>query len=421
MPILSHNGGDQTLLRKVNLTAVLNNLRQFNPMSRTDLADMTHLNKATITRLVRELLEHRLVKEVGTRSSVMGSPSILLELDPNAGYIIGIRLDVDYSAVILTDFAAKIIWHSEKKHNPNDSQELIQSHLLELINAAINHVPYPERPILGLGLSVPGLVDEDKGTLLFAPNLGWHDVPLRSWLNTYFKFPIYADNEANLAALGETFFGAGRDCDYVLYINITYGVGSGIVLGQEILGGNNGVAGEVGHMTVDPNGPLCKCGNQGCWETLISTPAIFRRIRNLIEEGHPSSLTDGDLTNFSHLSIPLVVKAAQAGDPVAVQVLHETAQYIGLGLANLINILNPKRVILGGYLRPAYPIMLPEILEAVTRHALKWSRDNTDIVIAHQGNEASLMGTIAMIYNHVLTYPVETLARSGENGPSQRR
>lgn len=414
MPLLSKNGGDQTLLRKVNLSAVLNNLRQYNSMSRTDLAELTGLNKATITRLVRDLLEHGLVREVGTRSSAIGSPSILLGLNPNAGYIIGLRLDVDCTLVILTDFAAKIIWHNEEKHKPNDSQALIKSNILKLINAAIEHVPDNDRPILGLGLSLPGLVGEDKGNLLFAPNLGWSDVDFRAWLSEYFQFPIYADNDANLAALGETFFGAGRDCDYVLYINITYGVGAGIVLGQEILAGNNGVAGEVGHMTVDPNGPLCKCGNQGCWETLISTPAIFQRIRQLIEEGHQSSLSDGELTNFSHLSIPKVVQAAEDGDAVANQVLQETAKNIGLGLANLINILNPKRVILGGYLRPAYQTMLPDIVKTVSSRALKWSQDNTDIVIAHHGYEASLMGAIAMIYNHILTNPVKTMARSGE-------
>ncbi len=414
MPLFSRNGGDQTLLRKVNLSAVLNNLRQYTSISRTDLAELTGLNKATITRLVRDLLEHGLVKEVGTRSSAIGSPSILLGLNPNAGYIIGLRLDVDCTLVILTDFAAKTIWHNEENHQPDDSQELIKSNILELINAAIDHVPDKERPILGLGLSLPGLVDEDKGKLLFAPNLGWHDVDMRGWLSEYYKFPIYADNDANLAALGETYFGAGRDCDYVLYVNITYGVGAGIVLGQEILAGKNGVAGEVGHMTVDPNGPLCKCGNQGCWETFISTPAIFRRIRELIEDGNTTSLSDNEMTDFSHLSIPKVVTAAEDGDEVANQVLHETAMNIGLGLASLINILNPNRVILGGYLRPAYPLMMSDIVETVSSRALKWSRDDTDIVIAHHGYEAALRGAIAMIYNHVLTNPVKTMARSGE-------
>jgi glucokinase-like ROK family protein len=338
----------------------------------------------------------------------------LLELDPQAGYIIGIRLDIDYSAVILTNFTADIIWRSELKHTPEDGQARIQENLLALIHEAIDHAPIDGRPILGVGLSVPGLVDVENGVLLFAPNLGWRNVPFRDWLKEHFNLPIYVDNEANLAALGEAYFGAARDCDNVLLVNITSGVGAGIVLYQEVLTGATGVAGEVGHMTVDPHGPKCNCGNMGCWEAYVSAPAIFRRLREHIAAGEKSALSDDLLSHFSRLSVPLVVNAAQQGDPVAKSVLHETSTYIGIGLANLINVLNPQRVVLGGYLSPAYPAMLQEITAVVRDRALKWSWQAADIVIAQHGTDASLMGAIATIYNHVLSFPVETLALSGK-------
>jgi glucokinase-like ROK family protein len=408
------NAGDQAQLRKVNLTAVLTRLRQKMPISRAVLADLTGLNKATITRFIRELMDFGFVREVGMRSSAAGRPSILLELDPQAGYIIGVRLDIDYSAVILTNFTAEIIWRSEIKHTPEDGQEQIQKNLLALINEAIDHAPVDGRPILGLGVSVPGLVDVEAGTLLFAPNLGWRNVPMRAWLQDHFDLPIYVDNEANLAALGEAYFGAARDCDNVLYVNITSGVGAGVVLHQEILTGATGVAGEVGHMTVDPNGPLCKCGNHGCWETFVSAPAVFRRMRERIAAGQDSMLSEDTLAHFSRLSVPLVVQAAQSGDNVAAGALHETATFIGIGLANLINVLNPQRVVLGGYLSPAYPAMLEEINAVVRDRALKWSWEAAEIVIAQYGSDASLMGAIATIYNHVLSFPVETLALSGK-------
>jgi glucokinase-like ROK family protein len=408
-----HNSGDQALLRKFNLTAVLTRLRQQSPISRAALADLTGLNKATITRLIRELMQHGFVREVGMHSSVTGRPSILLELDPQAGYIIGVRLDIDYSAVILTNFAAEIIWRSEIKHTLEDGQGLIQANLLELIRRAIQNIPEQGRPILGLGLGVPGLVDVDSGVLLFAPNLGWKNIPFRAWLQKHFHMPIYVDNEANLAALGETYFGAARDSDYVLYINVTSGVGAGIVLHHEILTGATGIAGEVGHVTIDPLGPVCNCGNRGCWEAVISAPAIFRRIRERILAGEPSCLSAEMLAHFSRLSVPLVVEAALNNDPVAKDVLCETSTFLGIGLANLINILNPERVVLGGYLSPAYPAMLVEIKKVVKDHALQWAWESTDIKIAHLGSDASLMGAIATIYNHVLTFPVETLALSG--------
>ncbi|MBN2048282.1 MAG: ROK family transcriptional regulator [Anaerolineaceae bacterium] len=413
--------GDQGTLRKVNLTAVLNRLRQQAPISRADLADETGLNKATITRLIADLIEHGFVRETGTRSSSTGRPSILLELDPDAGYIIGVRLDIDYSTVILTNFAAEVIWRYEEPHSTKDGQEKIQQNLLNLIKMAEDHAPKTGRPILGLGLSLPGLVDVDSGALLFAPNLGWRNVPMREWLQQYFDCPIYVDNEANLAALGESYFGAARDCDYVLHVNITSGVGAGIVVHQQIFPGTSGLAGEVGHMTIDPHGPRCNCGNIGCWETFVSGPAIFRQMRDLILDGQSSILDIEMLDNFNRLSVPLVVEAAENGDPVAEAILNSTSDYIGLGLANLINLLNPQRVVLGGYLCPAYPRMLKTISDVVQNRALRWTRDASEIVIAQYGSDASLMGAIATIYNHALSFPIETLARSVESAHTEGR
>ncbi|RPI34490.1 MAG: ROK family transcriptional regulator, partial [Chloroflexota bacterium] len=292
MSTTTYDTGDQGYLRQVNLSAILNIMRLKAPLSRAALAEMTGLNKATITRLVRELIGHGFVRETGFLSSTTGRPSILLEMAPEAGYIIGARLDVDCSTVVLTNFAADIVWRQEESHSVTDPQSDIQANLLKLIRMAYDQAPNNGRPVLGLGLSVPGLVDLSKGTLLFAPNLGWSGVPFKEWLTGYFRVPIYVDNEANLAALGESYFGAARSSDYVLYINITAGVGAGIVLNQRILPGTSGLAGEVGHMTVDPDGPRCNCGNYGCWETFASAPAVFRRMREMISAGEESSVKD---------------------------------------------------------------------------------------------------------------------------------
>ena len=411
--------GDQGTLRKVNLTAVLNCLRQYAPISRATLAKMTGLNKATITRLIRDLIDYGFVRETGTQSSVTGRPSIMLELDPEGGYIIGARLDVDYSSVILTDFSANILWRSEAKHHWNDDPNDIQTNLLKLIQQACKQVPQTNRPLLGLGVSMPGLVDVANGTLLFAPNLGWQDVPIKDWLNDHFNFPVYVDNEANLAALGESYFGVAQDSDYVLYINITAGVGAGIVLNKQILPGTTGLAGEVGHVTVDPQGPRCNCGNIGCWETFGGGLSIFRRMKEFISAGASSSISNNTLEHFNRQSIPLVVEAAEQGDEVARKALQETGKYIGLGIANLVNVFNPHQVVLGGYLSPAYEMMLSEIVSVVQERALKWSWEASEIVIAEYGSDASLMGAIATIYDHVLSFPIETLERSTRLGANE--
>lgn len=415
------HAGDQESLRQVNLSAVLTCLRQNAPLARAALADMTGLNKATITRLVREMIAHGFVRETGLQSSVTGRPSILLEMDPEAGYIIGARLDVDYSTVILTNFAAEILWRREETHTPKDDQSLIQDNLLKLIQEAVQQAPANGRPILGLGLSMPGLVDVASGSLLFAPNLGWRNVPVKSWLAEAFTFPVYVDNEANLAALGESFFGAARHCDYVLYINITAGVGAGIVLNQRILPGTSGLAGEVGHMTINPEGPRCNCGNYGCWEIYISAQSVFNRVQAAIQAGQPSDLAAVVQRDFDRSAVPLVVAAAAKGDLAARGALDETSRYIGIGIASLINTLNPKRVVLGGYLSPAYPYMLPKIQSVVHDRALRWPREAAEIVIAQYGSDASLMGAIATIYDHVLTFPTEAFAQSRGAARQERR
>lgn len=403
------------MLREVNLTAVLTCLRQHAPISRVALAEKTGLNKATITRLTRDLIEHGFVIETGVQSSVTGRPSILLELNPHGGYMIGARLDVDYCSAILTNFSSEILWRSDIRHDWNDDRQHIQNNLLTLIQEAFQQVPRTGRPVLGLGVSMPGLVDDVQGVLLFAPNLGWRDVPIKEWLSQYFEVPIFVDNEANLAALGESYFGVAQDSDYVLYINITAGAGAGIVLNQQILRGAAGLAGEVGHITIDPNGPRCNCGNVGCWETFVKAPVLLQRIKDLRAAGFQSTLPDEVLDSFSRTAIPMIVESAMRGEQAALHALDETSHYLGIGIANLINIFNPQKIVLGGYLTPAYELMLPNIRNVVQARALRWSSESSQIVVAQYGSDASLMGAIATIYNHVLSFPVETLRRSAQS------
>ncbi|HKY55992.1 MAG TPA: ROK family transcriptional regulator, partial [Anaerolineales bacterium] len=351
--------GDQESLRQINLSTVLTHLRQNAPISRASLAEITGLNRATITRLVRELIEHGFVRETGFQSVRAGRPSILLQLDPDAGCIIGAEIEVKFGSIILTDLAAHVLWRQEVDFGDSDEQDTILNSTAQLVRLAYSQAKETNRHILGLGMSLPGLVDVSRGVLLFAPNLGWNDVPIQQWLQKEFDFPIYVDNKANMAALAESYFGSARDSEYVLYINITAGVGAGIVLNQRIITGASGLAGEVGHMTINPDGPKCNCGSYGCWETYVSALAVFRRVRESILAGEESQLAEIVRDGFERITIPLMVEAARKGDRVALAALEETGFYLGVGLANLINALNPQKVVLGGYVTQAYEFLLP--------------------------------------------------------------
>ncbi len=410
---------DHALMREMNLALLLECLRREAPLSRADLAIITGLTKAAVSSLARELIDARYVRELAPDLGNKGRPSVPLMLNPDVGYMIGAEIGVDFIAVILTDFAAQIVWrHHEFTHSR--SQAAIFERLIALVAEAWAQTRAVGQTILGLGLGLPGLVNVSTGTLLFSPNLGWTEVPLRALLAAQFPFPLHIDNEANMAALGESYFGAARGSDFVLHLSCGVGVGAGLVLNRRLLSGAAGLAGEVGHMTLDPAGPPCNCGNTGCWETYVSQWAVLRRVQDAVVNGRPSRLLAMTGQDLQKLTIPLIVEAARRGDGVARAALEETGRYLGIGLASLINALNPERVVIGGVLSQAHEFLLPILRDVVRQRALHWSVDAVEIVIAAHGSDACMMGGIATVYHHVLTEPLATArALRPAEAPSQ--
>lgn len=398
---------DHALMREMNVALVLECLRQESPLSRAELSQITSLTKATVSSLVQELLHAGFVREIGIHTSGdKGRPSIQLDINPEAGYILGAEIGVDFISVVLTNFAAEILWRHQESTEELRGQEEILERTIQVLQEANTYTQGSAPPILGLGLGVPGLVDTSTGTLHFASNLHWIEVPLRKILEGRFNFLVFVDNSAKLAALGENYFGAARGADFVLYLSFGAGVGAGIVLNRRILPGATGFTGEVGHMTLDPEGPRCNCGNFGCWETYVSKYAVIQRIRTALAAGRASSLTEPTPDQLDQLSIDLIVEAARRGDEVARDALRETGYFIGLGLANQINMLNPQRVVLGGALSAAHEFLLPAIHAVLQARALRWSRETAEIVIAEHGSDACVMGGIASVYRHVLAQPL---------------
>ena len=328
--------GDQALIREINLSIILNVLRDRSPLSRAALAVATGLNKTTVSSLVQQLIDANLVSESGVGKNITGRPGILLQLNAHAGGMIGVEIGVDFISVILTDFAAHIVWRHQERTDRHDSQTVILQHALKLIKTAVYQAQQLGLEPLGIAMGVPGLVDTQSGTLLYAPNLGWENVPLRQLLQSRFEFPVVVDNEAAMAAFGESYFGVARGARNILYVSAGVGIGGGLVLDGRIYPGSTGFAGEVGHMTLEKDGPLCSCGNYGCWETLAAQSSVFRRVHQAIAAGEHSSLSHYKNGKRESLTIPVVVQAAKAGDRVALDALTETGKYIGIGLANLL-------------------------------------------------------------------------------------
>jgi len=403
--------GDQTLVRQINLSAILNQLARHAPVSRAGLAETTGLNKTTVSSLVSELIERQFVHEVGIKSAGMGRPAVLLTLNPQAGFIVSAEIGVDFILVICTNFAPGIVWRHEVHTNPTLGKRAILDRTLALLHQAIDMGRQSCDKLLGMAVGIPGLVDQGTGTLLFAPNLKWENVPLYKILRDEFDTPLYVDNEANLAALGEHFFGAARGYEEVLYISAGVGLGGGILHGGRVVSGVTGVGSEFGHMTMDPDGELCNCGNRGCWETLVSQQALFRYIRDAISQGHSSKLSELSMSDMDGLTVPIVVEAARAGDSLALDALDRVGHHLGIGIASLVNALNPELIVFGGIMSLAGDFLMPVVSDEMKNRALRWNRAATKVVLAQHGFNACVMGGVAAVYQAILAQPNHMRAR----------
>lgn len=383
---------DQYLVKALNKGIVLNLLRLRGPISRADIAKATGLNKTTVSALVDELARQHLVREVGMGESTGGRRPRLLTLNASAGFAIGADLGVDYFLVVALNLQGQPVWKKRVKRAPGTDPKVDVAKLADLIEEAIAAVSPAPLGLLGIGVGVHGPVEHPGGRLLFAPNLGWTDVPVGEWLAERFSAPIVVDNEANAGALAELWAGAGQDVGSLFYFSVGVGLGAGIVIDGEIYRGVAGTAGEFGHTTVDPAGPPCNCGNRGCLEVFVSERALM----TYLQRSGPESVS---------ASAEEVFQAADAGDAAAISALARLGEYLGIGIANAINTFNPELVVIGGPIARAGHHVLNAARRVVEQRALAFPRSRARIVVSALGEEACAVGAGVMILQEFFRIP----------------
>jgi glucokinase-like ROK family protein len=401
---------DQNWVRERNLSIVLRYIWEAGgPITRARLTEISGLNKSTIGALLAQLQAWGFVREIGTQNVGPGRPGVLIDINPDAGRIIGAEIGVDFISVVLADLRTNVVWRRQIDTNGalkmGQPQVMVQTELL--VREALQLAQDAGLRVLGIGLGVPGLIDHMTGTLLFAPNLGWRDVPLRDLWQTTFQVPVIVENEAKAAALGEKMLGVARDYDNFLYLSAGVGLGGGFVIDGKLYGGAGGFAGEIGHMTLVPDGPQCNCGNRGCWETLIGPRAILDRVRQAATLGHTPILMalpeiNGDA---SAIRMTHVLQAAALNEPAVLNSLNEVGRYLGIGVASLINAFNPSVVVLGGVLSLAGPYILQYAQQEVNVRALTAARESVTICLSAFKFDACVMGGISLIVREILNSP----------------
>ncbi|WP_269920408.1 ROK family transcriptional regulator [Caldifermentibacillus hisashii] len=389
--------GNQQLVKQINKTLVLETILHEAPISRADISQKVGLNKGTVSSLVNELLEDQLIYESGPGQSSGGRRPVILLFNDKAGFSIGIDLGVNYILGVLTDLRGNIIVEVNKKLTVRSYEvviEILQSVISDLINAA----PQSHYGIVGIGIGVPGLVN-NHGEVLVAPNLGWKNINLREEIENCFDIPVLIENEANAGAYGEKLYGAGKENDNILYISAGIGIGVGIILNGKLFYGMNGFSGEAGHMIVQVNGKDCTCGSSGCWELYASEKA-------LLEEARKLKLTD--ITEET-LSIELLLELANSGNEDIINLFHSIGMYLGVGINNIINIFNPEQVIIGNRLAMAKDWLEKSIEKFIKNHTMKYHQKDLIISFSKHAYYSAAIGVSAQMIDQFLNNAVSIL------------
>jgi glucokinase-like ROK family protein len=311
--------------------------------------------------------------------------------------------------VVLTDFVANIQWRERVELDTRDAEEVIA--LAErLADSAGQRCKTMGLKLLGIGLGLPGLVKIDEGLLKIAPNLGWQDIPFQALWKKRFGVPVHVANEGSAAALGEYYFGVAANYHDFIYLSTsTVGLGAGIMIGGKLFQGIDGFAGEVGHMVLDPSGPLCACGRHGCWERVAGAQAIIKYVVDQVHAGRSSKALDLVDGNPQKLTADFVSQAANKGDPVAHEALVQFSRLFGVGVMNLVNTFNPQLIVVGGSLSRIIEPFLPIVETVINQQAFRALTDDVEIKISRLGVDACVMGAIASVLDVVLADPAQRL------------
>lgn len=394
---------DQILVKQINKSLVLNYIRKKGQISRADIAKKTGLNRSTVSALVDELISDGLIVEKGTGTSRGGRKPVILAINKRAGNIIGVDLGVNYILVVLVNLLGEIIKEKRVTINPQDSVEKNIKVLFDLIQEVLNYAPATLKGLMGIGIGVPGIVNYEKGLVLMAPNLKWENVGLKDIVEQKFNVPVFIDNEANAGAIGEKWFGLGKKATNFVYVSAGIGVGTGIIINDELYRGSSGLAGEMGHMTIDMNGRGCSCENVGCWEEYASEKALFRYLKEQISEY--SRGFKMNLRNIEKMTVFEVVDAAKAGDPVAVSAFRWVGAHLGVGVASIINTFNPDLVVIGNTISLAGDIVIEEILKEVEQRSFITRYSEVTIAPSQLNMHACAMGAVSLVMSKVFATP----------------
>jgi len=386
-------------IRRANRKTIVNKLYFEGPLSRSDLCEITGLSAATVTNVMTKLLDEGIVQETGlVEASEGGRPRTLLAINSKYGFFAGVDLGETHVQIELFDLTFNNLGTvrrtvSQEENLPEDYASWIVAGINELLEKA----GIESNQMIGVGIGVPGIVERNGGVSIFSPNWTWENVHFKDLLTDKLPFAICLDNGAKAMALAESLFGDGRDVKDLVVLLIGTGVGAGIITKGSLYRGVTNSAGEWGHTKIVLNGRSCRCGNYGCLEAYVGAPGIITSL-NEITPDSPLVVKGDQLATIANL-----VSTAREGDKVSIEVLQNTANYLGAGIANLVNLFNPEKILLGGWVGLQIgDFLLKEITNYVQQYSLPQPMSATEISLGQLGQDAICMGAASLALEEFL-------------------
>ncbi|PKQ65062.1 hypothetical protein BZG02_04315 [Labilibaculum filiforme] len=369
-----------------------------------EIVKSSKISQPLVASLVDDLLGFGVVLESGIGESVGGRRPNLFCLNPEYQYVVGIDITLHSLSLALFDMNNQLVYREEYKEFDLENTSNCTQIIVEKVKIALETRNIKPEKVLAAGFSIPGLVDAEHG--LSHTHLSFTELGLGAYLGSQFGFPVLLDNDARTMALGEKAFGKAKDKKNVLCLNLSNGIGLGMILNGELYSGKNGFAGEFGHILIDPDGKLCSCGKIGCLETLTSGKILVQKIKDAIDEGQASFLASYKKEG-KRIDLRAVVAAILAGDQFAIDQLNQMCEYLGKGLVTLLHLLNPEMIIIGGKLAHAGKFIINPVTMWMNKYAMDRISSEMELVSSDLLDDAALMGTMASVMKKVLSNRLE--------------
>lgn len=384
-------------MRELNRSRVIDALRELGVASRADVARHTGLSRTTISGLVAEMRDEGLVVdrpdgEANGQAPGAGRPATPIGLSPRAGAALGIDFGKRHLAVVIADLSHTLLAEDQREMEEGYDSRTGMEAATELAEEVLERSGLPRSQILGVGLGLPGPIHGPSGQIGSSDILpGWADLRVAQEMESRLRLPVRVDNDANLGALAELFWGAGRGASELVYLKVATGIGAGLVIRGRLFHGAGGTAGEIGHLTIDEHGPLCRCGNRGCLETFAAGDALVELLRSSL--GH-------------ELTVEEIVEQAGQGDVACARAIADAGRHLGHAVGAICNLMNPERVVVGGSIGQAGDLLLGEMREAVRRRAVLSAAQDVEIVAGVLGERAEVLGATALVLGDAEVAPV---------------